>query len=118
MKSGTFSTTHIIDDLLIGILIALVSIPISMGYATVAGLPAVYGLYGSFLPILVYCLITSSPRFVFGVDAAPAALTGALLSSIGITTGTMGSSEKAAKIMPLITLFVAAWLLFSGPTGS
>lgn len=32
-----------------------------MGYAQVSGLPAVYGLYGSLLPILVYGLITSSP---------------------------------------------------------
>ena len=55
-----------------GIIIALVSIPISIGYSLVAGLPPVYGLYGSLLPILAYGLITSSPRFVFGVDAAPA----------------------------------------------
>ena len=94
-------------DILIGLLIAAVSIPISMGYATVAGLPPIYGLYGSFLPILVYGLLTSSPRFVFGVDAAPAALTGALLGSLGITAG----SEDAVRIMPLISVFVAAWLL-------
>lgn len=93
-------------DILIGLLIAAVSIPISMGYATVAGLPPIYGLYGSFLPILVYGLITSSPRFVFGVDAAPAALTGALLSSLGITAG----SREAVGIMPLISILVAAWL--------
>ena len=94
-------------DLLIGVLIALVSIPISMGYAMVAGLPPIYGLYGSFLPILVYGLLTSSPRFVFGVDAAPAALTGALLTSLGITAG----SEDAVRIMPLISILVAMWLL-------
>ena len=94
-------------DLLIGVLIALVSIPISMGYVMVAGLPAIYGLYGSFLPILVYGLLTTSPRFVFGVDAAPAALTGALLASLGISAG----SEDAVRIMPLITLLVALWLL-------
>ncbi|MBR3538292.1 MAG: SulP family inorganic anion transporter [Eubacterium sp.] len=97
---------HIGHDLLIGVLIAAISIPISMGYANVAGLPAIYGLYGSFLPILVYGLLTSSPRFVFGVDAAPAALTGALLSTLGITAGT----EDAIRIMPLITLLVALWL--------
>ena len=38
---------------------ALVSIPISMGYAQIAGLPAAYGLYGSLLPVLVYAFTTS-----------------------------------------------------------
>lgn len=33
-------------DLFSGVLIALLSIPISMGYAQLAGLPPVYGLYG------------------------------------------------------------------------
>ena len=34
-------------DILAGLIIMAVSIPISMGYAQIAGLPAVYGLYGS-----------------------------------------------------------------------
>ena len=34
-------------DLVAGLIIMAVSIPISMGYAQIAGLPAVYGLYGS-----------------------------------------------------------------------
>ena len=38
---------------LLGVIIALVSIPISMGYAQIAGLPAVCGLYGSIFPILM-----------------------------------------------------------------
>ena len=62
------------NDIFIGIVIALISIPISMGYASVAGLPVVYGLYGSIFPVLIFGIISSSPRFVFGVDAAPAAL--------------------------------------------
>ena len=103
---ATFSTKNIVKDLLIGVLIAAVSIPISMGYAMVAGIPAIYGLYGSFLPIICYGILTSSPRFVFGVDAAPAALTGALLLSLGIEAG----SEDAVSIMPMITILTAVWL--------
>ena len=103
----TFSTNQIGKDLLIGVLIAAISIPISMGYAMVAGLPAIYGLYGSFLPILIYGFLTSSPRFVFGVDAAPAALMGALLASLGIEAG----SDAAVRIAPMITILVAIWLL-------
>ena len=50
-------------DLTAGIMIAAVSIPISMGYAEVSGLPAVFGLYGSVLPILFFALFSTSPHF-------------------------------------------------------
>ena len=53
-----YKTKTLKKDILSGIIVALVSIPISMGYAQVAGLPVVYGLYGSLLPILVFSLIS------------------------------------------------------------
>ena len=71
-------------DILAGIIVALVSIPISMGYAQIAGLPVVYGLYGSLLPILVFAFLSTSPQFVVGVDAMPAVMVGSLLSQLGI----------------------------------
>lgn len=98
---------NIANDLMAGIIVALVSIPISMGYSQIAGLPVIYGLFGSLLPVLVYGLLTSSPQFVFGVDATPAALVGGMLATMGITTG----SQEAMRLVPVITLVVSAWLL-------
>ncbi len=94
-------------DILTGIIIMAVSIPISMGYAQIAGLPAVYGLYGSVFPILAFALFSTSPQFIFGVDAAPAALIGAALLSLNIENG----SKEALSAVPELTLFVAIWLL-------
>lgn len=94
-------------DIISGIIVALISIPISMGYAQVAGLPVVYGLYGSLFPVLIFGLLSSSPQFVFGVDAAPAALVGGTLASLGIATG----SSEAMQIVPVITFVTACWLL-------
>ena len=94
-------------DLTAGIMIAAVSIPISMGYAEVSGLPAVFGLYGSVLPILFFALFSTSPQFIFGVDAAPAAIAGAALASLGIESG----SVDALRYIPVIALFVGLWLL-------
>ena len=102
-----FAGCSLKQDIAAGIIVALVSIPISIGYAQIAGLPPVYGLYGSLLPILVYSLITTSPRFVFGVDAAPAALAGSTLAGLGIAS----QSEEAMQIVPVLTLFAAIWLL-------
>lgn len=93
-------------DILAGLIIMAVSIPISMGYAQIAGLPAVYGLYGSVLPILFFAVFSTSPQFIFGVDAAPAALVGSALLSMGIESG----FEEAMRAVPVLTLFVALWL--------
>ncbi len=94
-------------DILAGLIIMAVSIPISMGYAQIAGLPAVYGLYGSVFPILIFALFSTSPQFIFGVDAAPAALIGSALLGLNITAG----SEEAIAAVPVLTFFVALWLL-------
>ena len=102
-----YKKEYVKKDILSGIVVALVSIPISMGYAQVAGLPVVYGLYGSVFPILIYALITSSPQFVFGVDATPAALVGGTLASLGIVSG----SQEAISVVPVITMITACWLL-------
>lgn len=94
-------------DILAGLIIMAVSIPISMGYAQIAGLPAVYGLYGSVFPILLFALFSTSPQFIFGVDAAPAALIGSALAGLNITAG----SAEALAAVPMLTFFVALWLL-------
>ena len=105
IKSHSVKTP--LNDIIAGIIVALVSIPISMGYAQIAGLPAVYGLYGSFLPILTYGLLTTSPQFVVGVDAMPAAMVGGLLASTGI----VAESPDAMKLVPLVSLIVAIWFI-------
>jgi len=102
-----YKRENLIKDIFTGIIIMAVSIPISMGYAQIAGLPAVYGLYGSVFPIIIFTLFSTSPQFIFGVDAAPAALVGAALVSLNIT----GGSKEAVAVVPVITFLVAVWLL-------
>lgn len=113
MKLGIAPTLRNYDkknlpkDILAGLIIMAVSIPISMGYAQIAGLPGVYGLYGSVFPILVFALFSTSPQFIFGVDAAPAALIGSALVTLKVEPG----SEAAMAVVPVLTFFVAVWLL-------
>lgn len=102
-----YNRKNLSKDLIAGVITAAVSIPISMGYVQIAGLPAVYGLYGSVFPILLFALFSTSPQFIFGVDAAPAALVGSALLTMGIAPG----SAAATKIVPVITFWVAVWLL-------
>ena len=72
MKDLLFSTLkgykkeYLPKDIFSGIIMAAVSIPISMGYAQIAGLPAVYGLYGSVFPILFFALFSTSRQRLLG----------------------------------------------------
>ncbi|MBR4733778.1 MAG: STAS domain-containing protein [Lachnospiraceae bacterium] len=93
-------------DVFGGIVIGFVSIPIAMGYAQIAGLPPVYGLYGSLLPILIFGLLTSSKQFIVGVDAMPAAMVGGILAQLGIAS----QSLEARILVPVTTLLVAVWM--------
>lgn len=52
-----YDTKNLPKDILAGLIIMAVSIPISMGYAQIAGLPAVYGLYGSVFPIILFAMV-------------------------------------------------------------
>ena len=107
MNFKNYKREYLMKDIISGIIVALISIPISMGYSQVAGLPVVYGLYGSLFPVIVFGLISSSPQFVFGVDAAPAALVGGTIATLGIASG----SEEAMRVVPVITIVTACWLL-------
>lgn len=102
-----YKKEYISKDIISGIIVALISIPISMGYAQVAGLPVAYGLYGSLFPVIIFGILSSSPQFVFGVDAAPAALVGGVIANLGIISG----STEAMEVVPIITFITGVWLL-------
>ena len=62
-------------DLVAGVTVGAVAVPSSLAMAELAGLPVVYGLYGTFLPLAVYGLLGTSRQHVIGPDSTLAALT-------------------------------------------
>ena len=102
-----YKAEYLPKDIFSGIIIAAVSIPIAMGYAQIAGLPAVYGLYGSVFPILFFALFSTSRQFVFGIDATPAAIVGGAIAAHGFAA----ESEQAMLYIPMVALFTGLWLV-------
>ena len=98
---------QLLKDLFIGVQVAILSVPLSLIFAQVAGVPAQYGLYGSLFSMLIFGIMSSSPRMVVGVDVAPAALAGTLIAGLEIVP----ESPDAITIMPFITLLTSFWLL-------
>ena len=84
-------------DLIAGISVALVLIPQSMAYAQLAGLPPVYGLYASLLPVMVAALWGSSNQLATG----PVAVVSLLTASALVPLAAEGSSEFIALAIAL-----------------
>jgi SulP family sulfate permease len=84
-------------DLMAGITVALILIPQSMAYATLAGLPVVYGLYASFLPVMVASMWGAS-RFL---HTGPVALLSLMSAAAIEPLASRGSDEFIALSMTL-----------------
>jgi SulP family sulfate permease len=69
-------------DIIAGITVALVLVPQSMAYAQLAGLPAYYGLYASFLPGIIAALFGSSRQLATGPVAVVSLMTASALEPI------------------------------------
>ncbi len=69
-------------DILAGLSVGAMVIPQGMSYANLAGLPQVYGLYGAFIPCLIYSLLGSSKQLSVGPVAVTSILLGNGLESL------------------------------------
>jgi SulP family sulfate permease len=96
-------------DLMAGITVALVLIPQSMAYAQLAGMPAYYGLYASFLPIAIAAMWGSSNQ----LSTAPVAVVALMTASFLEPLAKAGSAEYIVYAV-LLALTVGALQLALG----
>jgi high affinity sulfate transporter 1 len=64
-----YSTGSLRDDVVAGITLSALMVPVGMGYATAAGLPAIAGLYATIGPLVAYFLIGPSRILIVGPDS-------------------------------------------------
>jgi high affinity sulfate transporter 1 len=69
-------------DLLAGISVAAVALPIAIAYSQLAGVPPVNGLYASLLPLVVYAFLGSSRQLIIAPDAATCAIVAAIVAPL------------------------------------
>ena len=61
MIKFNFPTPYLLrDDIIAGLTVGVITIPQAMAFALLAGLPPIYGLYGSFFPLVVYAFLGTS----------------------------------------------------------
>jgi SulP family sulfate permease len=98
-------------DLVAGITLAAYATPVSLAYASLAGLPPQMGLYCYLVGGLGYVVFGSSRHLAIGPTSAISLLLGMTLAEMAA-----GDSERLARLASLTALFMAgvfvvAWLL-------
>jgi high affinity sulfate transporter 1 len=60
----------LLQDIVAGLVLTAILIPAGMGYSEAAGLPAIYGLYATIVPLIAYAIFGPSRILVLGPDSA------------------------------------------------
>jgi high affinity sulfate transporter 1 len=99
------------DDLLAGVTLAAYAVPVSLAYASLAGLPPQMGLYCYLLGGLGYALLGSSRHLAIGPTSAIS-----LLLGVSLFEFSQGNVQQQAILASVTALFMAAvyfvaWLL-------
>ena len=71
------------NDLMAGLVLTAVLVPVGMGYAEAAGLPAINGLYATIVPLIAYAIFGPSRILVLGPDSSLAAIIAAVIVPLG-----------------------------------
>src|SRR4249920_3415755 len=107
----TYRAQWLSHDVIAGVTLAAYGIPVSLAYASLAGLPAQYGIYCYLVGGLFYALFGSSRQLAIGPTSAISML-------VGVTVVGMADGDPArfASIAALTALIIAAmcglaWLL-------
>ena len=95
-------------DMLAGMTLAALGIPEVLGYAKIAGMPVVTGLYTLLLPMAVFAVLGSSRHLVVAADSATAAILAAALTGLAAV-----GSERYVRLAGLAALLVGGMLLLA-----
>jgi len=108
---GTYQAAWLPADVIAGVTLAAYAIPVSLAYASLAGLPPQVGIYGYLLGGLGYALLGSSRQLAVGPTSAIS-----LMVAASVVQMAEGDAQRYVQIASLAAFTVAglcllAWLL-------
>ena len=104
-----YQLTTLPTDVVAGLVVGILVIPQSLGYAVLAGLPPVYGLYAAIVPVIVYAWIGSSNVQAVGPVAITAIMTASALHAYADQ-----GAEQYVLMASLLALMVGVLLTIAG----
>jgi high affinity sulfate transporter 1 len=97
------------SDLVAGLVLTAILVPVGMGYAEAAGLPAIYGLYATIVPLIAYALFGPSRILVLGPDSSLAAMIAAVIVPLAA-----GDPNRTVALAGMLAIFTGALCILAG----
>ena len=105
----TYQRPWLAKDLMAGLVLTAILVPVGMGYAEAAGLPAIYGLYATIVPLIAYAIFGPSRILVLGPDSSLAAIIAATIVPLAA-----GDPDRLVALAGMLALLTGALCLLAG----
>ena len=89
------------DDIVAGLVLTTMLVPVGIAYAVASGVPGIYGLYATIVPLLAYALFGPSRILVLGPDSSLAAIILAVV--LPLSAGDPMRAVMLASMMAIVS---------------
>jgi high affinity sulfate transporter 1 len=97
------------SDVVAGLVLTTMLVPVGIAYAVASGVPGIYGLYATIVPLLAYALFGPSRILVLGPDSSLAAVILAVVAPLAA-----GDPERAIEIAAMMAIVTGAICIAAG----
>jgi len=105
----TYPLRWLASDMMAGLVLTTMLVPVGIAYAEASGVPGIYGLYATIMPLLAYALFGPSRILVLGPDSSLAAL---ILAVVLPLSG--GDPMRAVTLASMMALVSGAFCILAG----
>ena len=105
----TYHRSWLPRDVVAGIVLTALLVPAGMGYAEASGLPAIYGLYATIVPLVIYAVVGPSRILVLGPDSSLAPLIAAAILPLAA-----GSDAEAVALAGMLAVLSGLLCVLAG----
>src|SRR5215475_5687326 len=104
-----YDTAWLPHDIFAGVVLATMLVPVGIAYAAASGLPGIFGLYATIVPLLAHALFGPSRILVLGPDSALAAIILGVVAPLSA-----GDPARAVALAATMALVSGAVLVLAG----
>src|SRR3954469_19364394 len=97
------------NEIVAGLVLATMLIPVGMAYAVASGVPGIYGLYATIVPLLAYAVFGPSRILVLGPDSSLAAVILGVILPLSA-----GDPQRAVALAGMMAIVSGAICILAG----